>query len=225
MCIFNSVEKWLLFSFERQSGYSYGLDLYMCDAKLWLSGRKMLLKITKSPQMLIRYLLHYQPHFPKTETFFNLTFVDFRFSYIKTTPLPLPHSPHSHAIPRMGIWNFWWRTSTFCVDFLDLAIWNIIPKQDCILVGCILPTCCPYLPACTVLGVCLLWGCLVPGGCLVQGVPGPRGPGPGGGGGGCLPGPGGVCLPLVWEVPAWSWGVYPSMQWDRPPCEQNHRHV
>ena len=68
-------------------------------------------------------------------------------------------------------------------------------KQECIPVGCLPPACCPYLPACTVLGRgCLLPGGVWSGGCLLQV--------------GCL----------------WFRGMYPSMQWD-PPCEQNHRHV
>ena len=53
-------------------------------------------------------------------------------------------------------------------------------KQDCITVGCLPPACCPYLPACTVLGgVCSWRGCLP----LVWG--------------GCLPLVPGRCLPLV----------------------------
>ena len=48
-----------------------------------------------------------------------------------------------------------------------------IHKQECIPVGCIPPTCCPYLPACTALrGVPALGGCTCPGGVLAQrGVP------------------------------------------------------
>ena len=38
-------------------------------------------------------------------------------------------------------------------------------QQVCIPVGCILPACCPYLPACTAPGGCLLWGCLLLGVC------------------------------------------------------------
>ena len=40
-------------------------------------------------------------------------------------------------------------------------------EQDCIQVGCVLPACCPYLPACTALeGVPGPGGCLVQEGCL-----------------------------------------------------------
>ena len=43
-------------------------------------------------------------------------------------------------------------------------------QQVCIPVGCIPPTCCPYLPACTAPGGCLLWGCLLLGGVCSVGV-------------------------------------------------------
>ena len=68
---------------------------------------------------------------------------------------------------------------------------NLFKIQVCIPVGCVPPTCCPYLPACTMVGVCS-WGCLLPGGVYFQEVSADGG-----------------CLPLV------PGGVYPSMQWDR----------
>ena len=69
-------------------------------------------------------------------------------------------------------------------------------KQDCIPVGCVVPACCLYLPACTVLG----------GVCSGEGVCSRGVPGPGG------------CLLLGWGVPASGpRGVYPSMQWGRHP--------
>ena len=80
---------------------------------------------------------------------------------------------------------------------------KISHKKDCIPVRCILPACCPHLPACTALG-----GGLFPGGVSAPG------------GNVCSRGfcfQGGTCL--------WSGGVYPSMQWGRPPCEQNDRQV
>ena len=63
-------------------------------------------------------------------------------------------------------------------------------EQGCIPVGCVLPACCLYLPACTVqggvcyLGVCSQGRCLRLGGVCYQGVSAP---------GGCLL-PGGRCL-------------------------------
>ena len=68
-----------------------------CNAELWLSGRRMLSKIIKLSQMLIRCLPH-----PRTENFFNSTFMDFKSSL---PPLPI------------RIWKFSWRTSAFCVYF------------------------------------------------------------------------------------------------------------
>ena len=63
----------------------------ICDAKLWLSGRKMS-KITNLPQMLhmfIKCLPHPRPTPWNREILFNITFVDFRFGYTKS-PLPTP---------------------------------------------------------------------------------------------------------------------------------------
>ena len=48
---------------------------------------------------------------------------------------------------------------TFTTFNLTCDIERISYKQVCIPVGCVLPTCCLYLPACTVQG-----GCLLPGG-------------------------------------------------------------
>ena len=50
---------------------------------------------------------------------------------------------------------------------VDQVSWNKSEKQECILVGCVPPACCPYLPACSARGGVYL----VPGG----GVPGPGG--------------------------------------------------
>ena len=91
--------------------------------------------------------------------------------------------------------------------------------QECIPVGCVLPICCPYLPACTASGGCTwsrgvcTWSCgvvyLVPGG-----VPGPRG---------CT-WSWGVC---TWSLGCtWPGGVYLVLRGvsaQYPPCGQNHR--
>ena len=70
-----------------------------------------------------------------------------------------------------------------------------LAKQECIPVGCILPTCCPYLPACTAPGryLPLVWGVSAPRGCTCLWS----------GGGGCIPACNGA----------------------DPPCEQNDRQV
>ena len=94
--------------------------------------------------------------------------------------------------------------------FFKFMISNIFLKQVCIPVGCVPPTCCPYLPACTVQvgrecllpggvcsGVSAPWGCLLPGG-VSSGMSAP--------GGVCSRG---VSAPRV--------GVYPSMHWGRHP--------
>ena len=49
---------------------------------------------------------------------------------------------------------------------------KMLTKQECIPVGCVMPACCLYLPACTAWGVFLVRGLhLVPGGMyLVWGV-------------------------------------------------------
>ena len=57
-------------------------------------------------------------------------------------------------------------------------------KQECILVGCVQPACCPYLPACT-----------APGGYLPGGVPARRRGG--------VPARRGVCLPR-YSPPPWT---------------------
>ena len=44
--------------------------------------------------------------------------------------------------------------------------------QDCIPVGCVVPACWQYLPACTVLGDACSWGGAWSGGVCSQGVPG-----------------------------------------------------
>ena len=98
-----------------------------------------------------------------------------------------------------------------------------IINQDCIPVGCVPPACWTYLPACTAPGGACSWGVSTPGRCLrpggwgclplVLGGSAPRGI-PASGRGGLLPG--GCLLPG---------GMYPSMQWGRPPCRQNDRHV
>ena len=49
----------------------------------------------------------------------------------------------------------------------DTYLW-----QECIPIGCVLPACCLYLPACNALGVCV---CTCPGGCTCLGVYLPRG--------------------------------------------------
>ena len=86
--------------------------------------------------------------------------------------------------------------------------------KDCILVGCVPPACCPYLPACTVPG----GGGYLP---LVRGGVCSQG---GylrlwsGGGGVCSQG-GGTCLWAGWCIPACN-GADPP-----PPCEQNSWHT
>ena len=64
-----------------------------------------------------------------------------------------------------------------------------LSKQECIPVGCILPDCCPYLPACTAPGGVPASG---PGGCLLPGDV----PASGLGGGGCIPACNGADPPL-----------------------------
>ena len=103
---------------------------------------------------------------------------------------------------------------------------------DCIPVGCVLPTCCPYLPACSApVGVPASdLGGMVPasgpgGTCLWLGgwrlLPGGGVPASGPGEGTCLWSgrfaPGGCLLPGEGVC---SWEVYPSMQWDRPPVNR-----
>ena len=46
----------------------------------------------------------------------------------------------------------------------DAAFGKELAKQVCIPLGCIPPTCCPYLPACTAWGCLLPWGVCFPGG-------------------------------------------------------------
>ena len=97
--------------------------------------------------------------------------------------------------------------------FFKFMISNIFLKQVCIPVGCVPPTCCPYLPACTVQveRECLLPGGVCSGGlllgdvcsqgvsargCLLQGVSAPEG---------CLL-PRWVCVPACTEAdtPLWT---------------------
>ena len=102
---------------------------------------------------------------------------------------------------------------------------NSIVKQECIPVGCILPACCPYLPACTaprgvyLPGGCTCWGCTCPGVYLpMGGVPvwdGCTCPGSVPVWGVYLPG-GSTCLGVY--LPG---GTCPGT----PPCEQNDRQV
>ena len=87
-------------------------------------------------------------------------------------------------------------------------------EQECIPVGCVLPACCPYLPACTVQGVSATGG-LLPGGCLL-----PREV-PATGGGVCYQG---VSAPRGWGVSyrgmvsaTRGGGGIPDMHWGRPP--------
>ena len=78
-----------------------------------------------------------------------------------------------------------------------LGRWSI--EQDCIPVGCVLPTCCPYLPACTApRGVCS-WGCLP----LVRG-------------GGLLL-VGGAYLWCRWGACLWFWEGIPAYYGADPP--------
>ena len=105
--------------------------------------------------------------------------------------------------------------------FRICRILKIFLQQECIPVGCVPPTCCPYLPACTAPGgMYLVWG---PGGTWFRGVPGSRGctwslggvPGPGGVYlvQGSVPGPGGVPGWGMYLVPGgctWFQGVVPG---------------
>lgn len=94
-----------------------------CNAELWLSGRRMLSKIIKWSQMLIRCLPH-----PRTENFFNSTFMDFKSSLPPHSPSEFGSShgelPHfvctsnlvTSSHKRIRTSKFSWRQA-FCVDF------------------------------------------------------------------------------------------------------------
>ena len=95
---------------------------------------------------------------------------------------------------------------------LDVEIFQMQAKkkQECIPVGCVPPTSCPYLPACTAPGGVPARGVyLVPGGCTCPGgVPGP---------GGCtclggIPGLGGVYLPAGVYLPGGHLPRYPPVK-------------
>ena len=99
--------------------------------------------------------------------------------------------------------------SAECV-FFSPGFCGFSTQQECIPVGCIPPTCCPYLPACNAVE----GGVPGPGGVPAQGggVPGPGQYLPGG-----VPGPGGGCVPSPrgGGVPAWGGVPGGGCTWSR----------